>query len=63
MPDIAADVLMVIGLALFYGSAMPMMYILATLNLMVVYMKETLFIYYVYKKPPQFDIRATTYSY
>jgi hypothetical protein len=57
--DLSAEILMVIGVALFYGSAMPLMYPLCAFNLAVIYVRETLLIYYFYKKPPMLDGRAT----
>lgn len=54
-----ADVLLVIGMALFYGTAMPLMYLFALISLSIMYVRETLFIYYLYKRPPQFDSRGT----
>jgi len=54
-----AEVLLVIGMALFYGTAMPLMYLFALTSLIIMYVRETLFIYYLYQRPPQYDSRGT----
>lgn len=54
-----ADILLIVGIAFFYGSAMPLMYFLALISLIIMYIRETLLIYYCYKQPPVYDFRAT----
>lgn len=54
-----ATILLNIGVAFFYGTAMPYLYATALLAFVVLYINERLLVCYYYREPPAFDEKMT----
>ena len=54
-----ATILLNIGVAFFYGTAMPYLYATALLAFVVLYLNERLLVCYYYREPPAFDEKMT----
>ena len=54
-----ATILLNIGVAFFYGTAMPYLYATALLAFVVLYVNERLLVCYYYREPPAFDEKMT----
>ena len=54
-----ATILLNIGVAFLYGTAMPYLYCTATLAFIVMYINERLCVCYYYREPPAFDEKMT----
>lgn len=54
-----STILLNIGVAFLYGTAMPYLYICATLAFVVMYINERLLVCYYYREPPSFDEKMT----
>lgn len=54
-----AAILLQIGVAFCYGSAMPPLYGIACLAFAILYVNERLLVCYYYREPPAFDEKMT----
>ena len=50
-----ANVLNIIFVTMMYGTAIPILFPIAALSFLVIYIKEVYMLYYVYKAPPTYD--------
>ena len=54
-----STILLNIGVAFLYGTAMPYLYVCATLAFVILYINERLLVCYYYREPPTFDEKMT----
>ena len=54
-----ATILLNIGVAFLYGTAMPYLYLCALLAFVILYINERLLVCYYYREPPAFDEKMT----
>lgn len=54
-----AAILLQIGVAFCYGTAMPPLYLIACLAFAILYVNERLLVCYYYREPPAFDEKMT----
>ena len=54
-----ATILLNIGVAFLYGTAMPYLYVTAVLAFIILYINERLLVCYYYREPPAFDEKMT----
>ena len=54
-----ATILLNIGVAFMYGTAMPYLYVCAVLAFVILYINERLLVCYYYREPPAFDEKMT----
>ena len=54
-----ATILLNIGVAFLYGTAMPYLYVTAVLAFVILYINERLLVCYYYREPPAFDEKMT----
>ena len=52
-------ILVFVGVALVYGTAMPLLYPIALAGFMVLWVNERLLLCYYYRMPPAFDTEIT----
>ena len=57
-----ATILLNLGVAFMYGTAMPYLYFCATLAFAILYINERLLVSYYYREPPTFDEKMTLMS-
>lgn len=50
-----SSILVITYIAMIYGTGMPMLFLIASLSLFVLFMVEKYAIYYIYKAPPAYD--------
>lgn len=50
-----ANVLNIIFVTMMYGTAMPILFPVAALSFLIIYVQEVYMLYYVYKAPPTYD--------
>ena len=50
-----ANILNIIFVTMMYGTALPILFPIAAMSFLVIYIKEVYMLYYVYKAPPTYD--------